>query len=47
MKEAYDFFGKESMEDILLSINQKDEGGEGRADEFVEKYADKVKERVG
>ena len=47
VKEAYDFFGKESMEDILLSINQKDEGGEGRADEFVEKYADKVKERVG
>lgn len=47
VKEAYDFFGKESMEDILLSINQKDEGGEGRADEFVEKYADRIKERVG
>ncbi|MBR5359311.1 MAG: ABC transporter ATP-binding protein, partial [Lachnospiraceae bacterium] len=40
VKEAYDFFGKDSMEDILLSINQKEEGGEGRADEFVEKYAD-------
>lgn len=38
VKEAYTFFGKDSMEDILLSINQKDEGGEGRADEFVEKY---------
>ena len=47
VKEAYDFFGKESMEEILLSINQKDEGGEGRADEFVEKYADRIKERVG
>ncbi len=40
VKEAYGFFGKDSMEDILLSINQKDEGGEGRADEFVEKYVD-------
>jgi ABC-type multidrug transport system ATPase subunit len=47
VKEAYDFFGKESMEDILLSINQKDEGGEGRADEFVEKYADYIREKVG
>ncbi len=39
IKESYDFFGKKSMEDILLCINQKDEGGEGRADEFVEKYS--------
>lgn len=42
IKEAYDFFGKKSMEEILLSINQKDEGGEGRADEFVEKYIEKI-----
>ncbi|SFD05408.1 ABC transporter ATP-binding protein [Butyrivibrio sp. YAB3001] len=47
VKESYEFFGKTSMEEILLSINQKDEGGEGRADEFVEKYADIMKERVG
>ena len=47
VKDSYDFFGKESMEDILLSINQKDEGGEGRADEFVEKYAEYMKEKVG
>ena len=39
IREAYSFFGKQSMEEILLSINQKDEGGEGRADEFVEKYS--------
>ncbi|MCR4740267.1 MAG: ABC transporter ATP-binding protein [Lachnospiraceae bacterium] len=38
INEAYKFFGKSSMEEILLSVNQKDEGGEGRADEFVEKY---------
>lgn len=42
VKEAYDFFGKKSMEEILLSVNQKDEGGEGRADEFVEKYSERL-----
>ncbi len=42
IKEANDFFGKKSMEEILLSVNQKDEGGEGRADEFVEKYAERL-----
>ena len=36
--EAREFFGRDSMEDILLSINQTDEGGEGLADEYVEKY---------
>ena len=40
VKDAYTFFGKDSMEDILLSINQTDEGGEGRAEEFVGKYAE-------
>ena len=44
VKDAYGFFGKDSMEEILLSINQKEEGGEGRADEFVEKYADRILE---
>jgi len=38
IKDSYEFFGKKTMEEILLCINQKDEGGEGRADEFVEKY---------
>jgi ABC-type multidrug transport system ATPase subunit len=47
VKEAYEFFGKNSMEEILLSVNQKEEGGEGRADAFVEKYADRMKEKVG
>ncbi len=47
VKEAYDFFQKKSMEEILLSINQQDEGGEGRADEFVEKYAELLKRKVG
>ena len=42
IKDAYEFFGKSSMEEILLSINQKEEGGEGRAEEFVGKYVEKV-----
>lgn len=41
VREAYTFFGKDSMEQILLAINQTDEGGEGRADEFVAKYAER------
>ena len=47
IQEAYKFFGKNSMEEILLSINQKEEGGEGRAEEFIEKYTDYMKEKVG
>lgn len=47
VNEAYEFFGKDSMEGILRSINQKDEGGEGRADEYVEKYTELMKEKVG
>ena len=47
VNEAYEFFGKKSMEEILLSVNQKDEGGEGRADEFVEKYAERLEKKVG
>ncbi len=46
VKEAYEFFGKDSMEEILLSINQKDEGGEGMADEFVAKYAGNLKKEA-
>ena len=40
--ESYRFFDKTGMEQILRSINQKDEGGEGRATEFVERYAGKL-----
>lgn len=38
--EAKKFFEKDSMEEIVKTINKPDEGGEGRADEFVEKYAE-------
>ena len=37
--EAKAFFDKTGMEDIVMAINPKDAGGEGRADEFIEKYA--------
>ena len=37
-QEAKEFFGKQTMEQIVMSVNSKEEGGEGRADELVEKY---------
>ena len=38
--EAREFFGKEKMEEIVKSINREEEGGEGRADEFILKFAE-------
>ena len=38
--EARTFFGKEKMEEIVKSVNREEEGGEGRADEFIMKYAE-------
>ena len=38
--DARAFFGKEKMEEIVKCINQKEEGGDGRADEFVLKYGE-------
>ena len=40
IEEARAFFGKERMEEIVKSINRTEEGGEGRADEFITKYAE-------
>ena len=37
--EAREFFGRDTMEEIVRSVNRKEEGGEGLADEFIEKYA--------
>ena len=28
------------MEQIVMAVNKKEEGGEGRADEFIAKYAE-------
>ena len=41
IEEARSFFGKENMEEIVKSVNRTEEGGEGRADEFIMKYASK------
>ena len=38
--EAREFFGKEKMEEIVKSVNREEEGGEGRADEFILKFAE-------
>jgi ABC-type multidrug transport system ATPase subunit len=41
IEEAKQFFGANSMEDILRKVNQKDEGGEGLSDEYVRKFAER------
>ncbi|MBQ8054248.1 MAG: ABC transporter ATP-binding protein [Lachnospiraceae bacterium] len=46
-EEAKEFFGKGSMEQIVMSVNSKEEGGEGRADELVEKYRALVASKKG
>ena len=46
-QEAMEFFGKDSMEKIVMSVNSKEEGGEGRADELVEKYTALVAAQKG
>ena len=40
IEEARNFFGKQTMEQIVMTINRQEEGGEGRADEFIAKYAE-------
>ena len=40
VNKARQFFGKKSMEEILKSINRVEEGGEGRADHYIEKFAE-------
>ena len=45
IQEARDFFGVSTMEDVVKRINAKNEGGEGRSDEFIEKYKEYEKTR--
>ncbi|MBQ8093430.1 MAG: ABC transporter ATP-binding protein [Clostridia bacterium] len=40
IEEARSFFGRDRMEQIVKSVNRKEEGGDGLADEFVMKYAE-------
>ena len=45
IREARDFFGTDSLENVVKRINAVNEGGEGRADEFIEKYKAYAAER--
>lgn len=40
VEKAREFFDREEMEKIVLRINRVEEGGEGLADSFIEKYAE-------
>ena len=40
IEEAKAFFGRDRMEQIVKSVNRKEEGGDGLADEFVMKFAE-------
>ena len=36
---AREFFGRDRMEQIVRSVNRQEEGGEGKADEFIKQFA--------
>jgi len=42
-REGCAFFGVEHLEQIVKKINRPDEGGEGRADEFIKRFGGKIK----
>ena len=44
--DAKEFFHRDSMEQIVKSVNRKEEGGDGLADEFVMEYARKTNAEV-
>ncbi len=44
-QEAREFFGKDTMEGVVMSINRKEEGGDGLADTFIERYAQRAAAR--
>ena len=44
-QEAREFFGKETMEGIVMSVNRKEEGGDGLADECIERFARLTEEK--
>ena len=39
VEEAYAFFDTDSLEGVVRRINRADEGGDGRADEYIRKFA--------
>ena len=41
VQEAEDFFETSTLEEIVKRINRLDEGGEGKADHYITKFAQK------
>ena len=39
-EEARKFFQRDTMEQIVKSVNRKEEGGDGLADDYVMKYSE-------
>ena len=40
IEEARTFFGKDRMEQIVMSVNRAEEGGEGKADDYIRQFAE-------
>ena len=40
VEEARRFFGRDTMEEIVKSVNRREEGGDGLADEYVMRFAE-------
>ena len=38
VEEAFDFFDTDTLEGVVRRINRPDEGGDGKADFYIEKY---------
>ena len=45
--EARAFFERDTMEQIVVAVNRTEEGGEGLADQFIERYAAMTAEQEG
>ncbi len=45
-EEARRFFERDTMEEIVMRVNRKEEGGEGLADEFIRRYSERTAEAV-
>lgn len=46
VEESLRFFEVDNLQDIILRINPHDEGGEDRADEFIQKFSAKRRGRI-
>jgi len=40
IKESYKFFKAKTMEEIVLTVNSKDEGGKGLADDYIKAFGE-------